>query len=411
MKMERGEESQMLIRFEVRNFLCFQDEAAVSLLPSQRRREPEGLIGSPGERIHSSAVLYGGSGSGKTAWLKALSVAVSLVRKGTGRKEDFHLSGRYGEGPTFLFVLQDEEGNRYRYGFGVQGSAIVSESLFRLNGKFEYCVFARGAQGELEADLAVKRSLEAIQKGIGPGEFLLVGAARNGISEAAWVLQEIGSRILVSTGNRILHRLALEGYLGSRSEDCAKMARRLINEAGIPVSRLVVSSHRLPGVMTQGAKDTYLTFSEPCRIDVQLAYEEKGGKEVLRPLSKESRSVRQMVGYGALVKMSLATGSLLALDDVDHDLPAGVVRHLVNIYRNPFMNPLGAQLIVSLQDSRLLSWENFMPEQVHVIQRSPEGFSSILNLEECPLERIEENPSLRKGRYGFIPFEENTSPL
>ena len=129
----------MLVRFKVKNFLSFRDEAEFSMMAADVESHPDHVIaheGSTEKRILKTSVIYGANASGKSNFVKALDFARDLI---TGQ-----LASQRGEDiPTLPFMFDHEvmsEPSRFEfevkcgsrlflYGFEVTQKLVVSEWL------------------------------------------------------------------------------------------------------------------------------------------------------------------------------------------------------------------------------------------------------------------------------------------
>ena len=130
----------MLVRFKVKNFLSFRDEAEFSMMAADVESHPDHVIaheGSTEKRILKSSVIYGANASGKSNFVKALDFARDLI---VG-----NLASQRGEqiprlpfmfdldfmGKPSRFEFEVKCGSRlFLYGFEVTQKLVVSEWLF-----------------------------------------------------------------------------------------------------------------------------------------------------------------------------------------------------------------------------------------------------------------------------------------
>ena len=130
----------MLVRFKVKNFLSFRDEAEFSMAAADVESHQDHVIaheGSADKRILKTGVIYGANASGKSNFVKALDFARDLIlgRLASQRGEKiprwpfmFDLEFM-GEPSRFEFEVKC--GSRlFLYGFEVTDQLVVSEWLF-----------------------------------------------------------------------------------------------------------------------------------------------------------------------------------------------------------------------------------------------------------------------------------------
>ena len=125
----------MLVRFTVSNFLSFNEEVELSMVPGLSRQHPEHVIKDErwnGISLLRSAVIYGANASGKSNLVKAMHFAQQLIITGTRPKQsipvDVHgLSLTCAKSPSkFEFEFKCGE-QFYAYGFELDRKVIHTE--------------------------------------------------------------------------------------------------------------------------------------------------------------------------------------------------------------------------------------------------------------------------------------------
>ena len=130
----------MLVRFKVKNFLSFRDEAEFSMLAANVERHEDHVVaheGSAEKRILKTSVIYGANASGKSNFVKALDFARDFIigNLASQRGEQiprlpFMFDLDYMGDPA-RFEFEVKCGSRLLlYGFEVTSKTVVSEWLF-----------------------------------------------------------------------------------------------------------------------------------------------------------------------------------------------------------------------------------------------------------------------------------------
>lgn len=130
----------MLVRFKVKNFLSFRDEAEFSMMAADVESHPDHLItheGSTEKRILKTSVIYGANASGKSNFVKALDFARDLIignlasQRGEQIRRLPFLFDLDFMGEPSRFEFEVKCGTRLLlYGFEVTDELVVSEWLF-----------------------------------------------------------------------------------------------------------------------------------------------------------------------------------------------------------------------------------------------------------------------------------------
>jgi AAA15 family ATPase/GTPase len=141
----------MIINFRVSNFLSFRNEVEFSALASLERQHRNRIFQSKplGLNLLPTAAFYGGNGSGKSNFYKALQFAQKLVTQAGVKPEDvidrecFRLDPKCRSAPsTFGFDLLIGK-QCLRYEFSVTDKEVVAETLGFLNGDEVKPIFQR----------------------------------------------------------------------------------------------------------------------------------------------------------------------------------------------------------------------------------------------------------------------------
>ncbi|MEA2008834.1 MAG: AAA family ATPase, partial [Chloroflexota bacterium] len=141
----------MLIRFHVSNFLSFDEEVELSMIPGKTRKHPGHIVKGDGRHnidILRSAIIYGANASGKSNLVKAMEFARNLIVEGTRAKESiprtrFKLKEETLNKPS-KFEFEFKVGERcYVYGFELDRQRIYEEWLYEIRKTTETMLFER----------------------------------------------------------------------------------------------------------------------------------------------------------------------------------------------------------------------------------------------------------------------------
>jgi len=158
----------MIIEFTVGNFLSFKDNKSLNLEATSISDFKDRVFTVGSHRLLRSVVLYGANSSGKSNFLKAMSIMKKIVMtsatKSSVSKNDvvpFLLNSVTEKEPSFfevIFIINDK---RYRCGFEIDNVAIRAEWLFVLTNKKEKNLFVRENDGiEITNDFKEGEGLE-----------------------------------------------------------------------------------------------------------------------------------------------------------------------------------------------------------------------------------------------------------
>ncbi len=139
----------MLIRFNVENFLSFNEEQEFSMSPGRTKKKEEHLIKSNNINLLNYCAMYGANASGKSNFVKAIDIAKEIIVRGisnTNVTTKYCRSSKDNiNNPTkFEFEIKLNE-KCYAYGFKVflHKKEIHSEWLYEINADKEIMIFER----------------------------------------------------------------------------------------------------------------------------------------------------------------------------------------------------------------------------------------------------------------------------
>lgn len=159
----------MLIRFNVENFLSFNEKVEFSLIANKERRLSSHVFKGDGINILKSGVIYGANASGKTNLVKAIDFSQKVITKGIDglNPVNFHfrLNNENQSKPT-IFNYEIKAGNKYySYGFAIllNSHKIIEEWLYEIGSGKEKKVFERFVDdsGKHEIEIGLKLSPNA----------------------------------------------------------------------------------------------------------------------------------------------------------------------------------------------------------------------------------------------------------
>jgi len=144
----------MLLEFSVANFLSFKEKKTLSLEAASISDYKENIIEKGKYKILRSAVLYGANSSGKSNFIKALSIMryiiiYSSIKSSTSEIDvtPFLLNTETENEPSFFEILFLIDGIRYRYGFEADKKSVKAEWLFQRKKLKEEYLFIRENDG------------------------------------------------------------------------------------------------------------------------------------------------------------------------------------------------------------------------------------------------------------------------
>ena len=138
----------MLIRFSVENFLSFDKEQEISMIPGNIRGRDEHLINNNHIKILKLGTIYGANSAGKSNLIKAINFAKKIIMGDIPLQSSnmFCKINKSNEIRPSKFEFEfTKEGKYYAYGFTMilRERKILSEWLYEINAKDQSPIFER----------------------------------------------------------------------------------------------------------------------------------------------------------------------------------------------------------------------------------------------------------------------------
>lgn len=159
----------MLIRFNVENFLSFDEKAEFSLIANKERRLPTHFVKGEGVNILKSSVIYGANASGKSNLVKAIDFSRKVITNGIEKLNPINCHFRLRKDnlnkPT-IFNYEIKSGDKYySYGFAalLNELKILEEWLYEIGNNKEKKIFERVINdlGKHEIEIGIQLSSKA----------------------------------------------------------------------------------------------------------------------------------------------------------------------------------------------------------------------------------------------------------
>ena len=159
----------MLIRFNVENFLSFNEKSEFSLIANKERRLSSHYYKGKGINILKSGVIYGANASGKSNFVKAIDFSRRIIVNGIDKLNPVDCHFRLKEGNSLIPTIFQYEiksgGKYYLYGFALKlkDNQIIEEWLYEIGQGKDKKIFDRflNNANKHEIDIAIPLSSKA----------------------------------------------------------------------------------------------------------------------------------------------------------------------------------------------------------------------------------------------------------
>ena len=423
----------MFLTFGVKNYKSIKDEQEFSFLASNSVKEhPKNVFESNDqEKILKSCLIYGRNASGKSNILEALGDFLNMIKGST----DLKLNQPIPAYKPFLFDKESKKLNskfwfeiiarndiKYYYEVTFNNDKIVKEVLdfypkgypanlyTRKGDEFKYGDYLKGEKKSIENQV-LKNQLYLSKAVINNHKqlkipFLTVNAAFSAINIKSTHDDHVMAMFMHAVNNDEDENLL--GLLHNINEFLKIADTGILNIEPEKKDGATVDSHG--SVLKNDADDLTEEFR-----NVHSKYNIKSFHKVFEnqkeigvqslPFKDESEGSKRLAVLGALAAMSLVTGGLLIIDELNNSLHPLLTTFLIKLYHSEKYNQNNAQLLFSTHDTSLLNSDYIRRDQVWFAEKNKFGESSYYSItdfdgvrKETPIEKW-----YLSGRFGAIP--------
>ena len=413
----------MLLQFSVKNFRSFKDEQFITMVPAKIKGHEENIAHvAPKIDVLKSAVIYGANASGKSNFIKAISVLDKLIKNSSEKiigetfseYEPFKLSSS-NQGKPIAFsidILIDKI--QYHYEVQILEESVKSERLSFFPHGREARLFERSEQDFIFGDYfkGPKKLLAEITTS---NQLFLSKGALNNVKEFGKVVKFFQSNFLstIYTDDSQKGILQISAYFLKRNDYLKNRVRNFINSLDIGISDFKIEDN-MPGVdFIEGLKRKNNTVANnKFKFSTSHSYDnnKRNKQEVIFDIGDESDGTQKLFAISPIIFLALENGAILILDEFERSLHPHVSKFIINIFNNSEINKKGAQLIVATHDVTLLSESsNLRRDQIWIVEKNKQGASELFSLAD--MKGVRDNIPFEKwymsGRFGGVPNIEN----
>jgi len=445
----------MLIRFFVENFLSFNDQVELTMIPGRGKLLKSHIVkGSKRNDIDilRSAVIYGANASGKSNLIKSISFVKNLVVWGTKTTEaiplkKFRLDLKSIKKPTkfqFDFKYKDK---CYSYGFTLDLNQIYEEWLYQINKSTEKLLFERKTIKENKVIVNFgkisslkppdKQFLEFVGKGTRPNQLFLTESIQRNVkyfSDAYEWFDDVLRVIFPNTkyegiefffARREEIKNALLEYLqyfdtGISDIVCEKYVLeedlKDIPEDKIEKLKKGLNRKNSQAILTSPRDERYLVYKdtngELKAIRLTTRHSIKNSKkEAIFGLNEESDGTQRIIDFLPALISLLSANNVFIVDEIDRSLHPLLIKKFLEVFLKIGLKTNG-QLIVTTHDSNFLDLKLLRKDEIWFIEKNRTGESKLYSLEEFK-PRYDKNiqKGYLLGRFGAIPFFKDVNEL
>lgn len=433
-----------LLRFRLQNHKSFREVAELSLVHS-RLRTARPLDGSWQDYSHRVAGIYGPNASGKSSVLEGLDFMLNVVRNSAtvwrGRKRlphrPFALDETSRDQPSHysLDVVIDDV--RVEYGFSLTAQQVHTEWLYDYPVGRQRLLFERGLNDEpFKFGRALVGGTATLEKLTGSRELILSRGANDGQPILAKVFDALTEGFEFARFSEGSRQQRLNDIVEGLATESIQMSDiiLLLQAADVGIAEVEVDEVQTPPallnwvraiqkVTAETTEEVPATKERPpsdavdeaeIRIAIEevtkrLAFRHTGQDGIHYTLTPADQSTGTLSWLSLAVPAveSLRRGSVLLIDEIDASLHPQLAQMLIQMFKDPSINPRSAQLIFTTHDTFFLSPSSDVrldPEEVWLVEKDNAGASELFSLSDFGT-RQDQNLSRRylHGRFGATP--------
>lgn len=418
----------MLIEFSVGNYRSFSEKRTLSMEATSITEFPQNVVKSSKGKLLKCAVLYGANSSGKSNFLRAMSMMKKIISTSFKQSSNssipfdpFLLDTTFFNKPSFFEIVFLIDNVKYRYGFETTATEVVEEWLFETIKRKEYLLFVRAAN-EISVSSRFQEGANLESRTRNNTLFLTVIDQFNG-KTANKILRWFNRFNIIDGVSHSDYRAITFHML--EDEKTRKLLTGYYKQLNlgfedINIEKEIFDSHKfsedipedlLKQIITdlEGKTVISLTSSHHVIGDVNKLGNGVRKFDVRR---QESSGTNKIIDLSGVIFDTLITGGILVIDELDAKLHPFLARSLVELFQNVEMNVNAAQLIFATHNTNLLSQGELRRDQIYFTEKNESKGTDLYALVEY---KVRKDSAFEKdyiqGKYGATPFFKNLTDL
>lgn len=453
----------MLIRFNVSNFLSFNEMQEFSMIGGKVRSKTEHLSDDSRLKLLKFAAIYGANASGKSNLISAMDFARTMVVDGfpEGHTNKYHKNIEQNKENPSYFEFEIKLNNKYySYGFEVvlNKSSIVSEWLvelspdgndreiftrdvkqetYTINNYFKtrsnverldiYAQDTKTDDSILFLNIMNKNKANLYENNEELSVFrdvyrwikyqLDINYPDRPISDYSYFTTEKNAdeicNIIAAFGTGISKFKVIDMSMDKMPESLPKpLLKDIISKLEKQNKKIKAKDEEHSGgILLRGDKEFFIfEINKEDEISIKTIEFEHTNSTALFTLSEESDGTRRLLD---LIEVLLAnnSGKIYVIDEIDRCLHPQLTYKLIEEYLKISKNS-HRQLIVTTHESHLLDFELLRRDEIWFVNKDTNGHSSLYSLEAYN-ERFDKkiDKAYLEGRYGGVPVFSSIFPV
>jgi AAA15 family ATPase/GTPase len=421
----------MIIDFTLRNMFSIKDEITMSFLSNKKKIENDiKMIPVEGGKynLYSFSAIYGPNASGKTNIIKALAEMIGFILYSHRLDIDddipvykpFRLDKSYTSKTSEFQIEFVIEKTRYNYSIEFNRKEIIFEELSFYPTNKKATIFSR-KNGVIKYGIYFTGEKKVIETFLLPNRLYLSVAANSNSEYLQPIYRFFRDSIIMHVRMDSSGSLSYSTTRNLRKDDNGNYKTQIVNflnSADISVCDLKIIEDKeinnhieLPKNMPESLRSKILEdilYRPYLGHPVYSNGEKTAEIEYFNLENEESAGTIKMYDMASEVLDSLKNGTVLIIDEFNSGLHPLLNKFLINLFLDPLVNKMNAQLLVSTHDTCTLDIDILKREQIWFTNRQNDGGTELFCLDEFDNKNIIRNDSKYSkhyldGRFGAVP--------
>lgn len=437
----------MIVEFSVENFLSFQKESVLSLVPGKGHGLKSHIqmgIGRNDISILKSSLIFGANASGKSNFIKAIQFVKSTVLFGSQSnfpRSPFKLDTANLKKPSNFRIMFKLEERIFDYSFSVDDQVILKEKLVEVKKTIEDTIYERVTDQANKVKIEFpdfrfknteeEKRIQYIAKDTLPGKLFLSELNSRNISDIEgsqsfiYPYSFFKKNLVIITPNSKYRGLELRlkennklstefqdllnyfntGISGLKLQDYEfSIIRDSIHKDVLPFILQDLDNNQKLIVETSDNK-RYAVFKEDGTIKackLMTSHSSASKEEALFEIAEESDGTQRLFDLIPALLNLQNRNLVFVIDELDRSLHSILTRSFIE-YFFKVSEDKPNQLITATHDTNLLDLDFFRKDEIWFVEKNKNGSSEIYSLDEFkPRTDKDIQKGYLLGRYGAI---------
>lgn len=411
----------MLLRFEVRNYRSFRDEAILDMETVGLADHKDCLLSFRNDDYLPVISINGKNGGGKSNIVRAMWLSTQFIKNAQRTQYEsaeipvspFELNEYSKDEPSSFEYEYEDDGVWYCYGFSATKKEVCEEHLYWSPKGQKSLVFKRDYQEFTFPVNKEKKIKEMISKTVGPNQLFFALSCTMNYEPCIKAMKWFRTKLFFSKDYR-----DLGANLIDYSED-KEMLRSITNIAKVADlgisdmkfefdNKQIDSIDDLPDDVVRAFKENLngkLQYNELKASSYHYGVDLNGlKKEYELTLDDESDGTLKLMSRAIAMESALKNGGVFIIDEIEDKLHPILVEYIINRFQQN--NPSKAQLIFTTHSIDIMNRELLRRDQYYLVNKdSSTGVSELYSVADFSVRNDEKiGKAYLLGKYGAIPY-------